>query len=592
VLPIVKKIVPAIAFLFVMTCASAQRNAHFVSGSFTEKSLAELRLVQVINDKIRIIAEYSITPENSRFVCAIPTDTGVGYRLQVNMMKKEGRHAKVVQYFNLPLALNPEQSYTLKITPSKLADAKKTGWELKQDRTKSSVALISGKASYPGMKNGMQISLQQVKDGAMVSYNSVQSNSDGTFEIPCQVKQEGFYYLSSIRWRVRVYLKPTDRLQVEIDHKTGSLISLNGSGENQILYQWQRLISPITAYGYNLSMMNTDSVDMDEYIRRYKNLQPLMADFFSKTSKANPQFANALKNAMDVDRQLAPLYFLLYKSVKKTKGFPGTPRDFNEVPPFFKQFIQPAAFSNASILLVGEARQLVNLHAKLNLALLPEEEREKLWQSKKLELMMTSVSNDTLKSFLFNDQMEQMEVNNLSEFRETFEPFQRYAKASPAKETYKRIYASYINDTTFIGKSSYDFSLPDTSGKMVSMKDFKGKVVLIDVWATWCGPCKAQFPFMKEMEHEYANNKDLVFVGISTDKVEVKQKWLDMIKKENLVGIQLLDDFGKGFGRKYRVTAIPRFMLIDRQGRWIEIRCPRPEDKVNLRKYLDKALAE
>ena len=65
-----------------------------------------------------------------------------------------------------------------------------------------------------------------------------------------------------------------------------------------------------------------------------------------------------------------------------------------------------------------------------------------------------------------------------------------------------------------------------------------------------------------------------------------------MIRKENLGGIQLLDDFGKAFGRKYQVTAIPRFMLIDKQGRWIEIRCPLPEAKQRLKKYLDKALAD
>ena len=206
--------------------------------------------------------------------------------------------------------------------------------------------------------------------------------------------------------------------------------------------------------------------------------------------------------------------------------------------------------------------------------------------------MMNTVSNDTLKSFFFNDQMEQIEVNNLSEFKQTFEHFKKYARTSPAKDTYNNIYSLYIDDTSFVGKSSYNFSLPDSTGKIVSMKDFKGKVVLIDVWATWCGPCKAQFPFLKEIEHEYANNEDLVFVGISLDKLEVKQKWIDMIQKEKLGGIQLLDDFGKSFGRKYGITAIPRFMLIDRQGRWIEIRCPRPEAKEDLRRYLDKALGE
>jgi hypothetical protein len=63
-----------------------------------------------------------------------------------------------------------------------------------------------------------------------------------------------------------------------------------------------------------------------------------------------------------------------------------------------------------------------------------------------------------------------------------------------------------------------------------------------------------------------------------------------MIRKENLVGIQLLDDVGKAFGNKYEITAIPRFMLIDKQGNWMEIRCPNPESKEDLKRYLDKAL--
>ena len=587
-LPIVKRIIPAIALLLVVTCASAQRNVHFVRGIFSEKSLVELRLVQVVNDKIRLIGEYNITPDNRDFVFAIPGDTGVTYRLNVNIMKKEGRHPTLEKAFTLPLSLNPEQNYTLKITPSKLNDAKKTGWQLKQDMTKSSVTLISGKtlSNLPG-RSALQVSLQNVEDGAMVPYNSVQSNGDGSFEIPCQVKQEGFYYLSSVRWRVRVYLKPADKLQINVDHKTGKPISLNGSRENEILYQWQQLISPITTYGYNLSIVTTDSIDLDEYIRRNETLQPAMNDFFNIIDKSNPKFVKALKNAMDIDSQLAPINFLFYKSAKK--GY-GGPKDFNEVPAFYKQFIQPGKFSNASILQIGEARQFMNLYAKLKMAFLPKAEREMLSRSDKLKLMMNAISNDTLKSLFFHDQMGKIEINNLSEFKETFEPFKNYAKVSPAKQTYETIYALYSDDTTFIGKSSYDFSLPDTSGKIVSMKDFKGKVVLIDVWATWCGPCKAQFPFMKEIEHEYANNKDMVFVGVSLDKVDVKQKWLDMIKKEKLGGIQLLDDFGKEFGRKYGLTAIPRFMLIDRQGRWIEIRCPRPEAKEDLKRYLDKAL--
>jgi thiol-disulfide isomerase/thioredoxin len=585
-------ILPAIALLFVVTCASAQSTTHFVTGSITEKSLVEMQLVQVINNTSKRIAEYSISPHNRDFAFAITGDTGATYRLQVNLMKQEGRHPKLFKAFTLPLILNSAQNYTLNITPSKLNETKNAGWQLKEQRTASTVALISGKILSLAVRSGMPISLHKVENGELIVHSTVQTTNNGEFEISCPVKKEGFYYLTTVRWKMRVYLKPADRLQVNVDSKSGKLVSLNGSAENEVLYQWQQLVSSITDYGYNLNIVNTDSVEMDNYIHSYKNLQPSIADFLNKTDKSNPQFVKALANAIEVDRQLAPIYFLFYKSQKKVKGWRPTPKDFNDVPAFYQQFIQPGKFSDASILDIGEARQFMNLYAKLNMALFVSESNIKLSEAERLKRMMNTISNDTLKSLFFNDQMGQIEINNLSEFRETFEPFQKYAKLSPAKETYYSIYKGFAGDTVYIGKSSYDFSLPDTSGNVVSMKDFKGKVVFVDVWATWCGPCKAQFPFLRDIQEEYSGNKGIVFVGISLDKVDLKQKWKDMIKKEGLGGVQLLDDFGKTFGRKYEVSAIPRFMLIDKHGRWIEIRCPRPESKDDLKRYLDKALAE
>jgi thiol-disulfide isomerase/thioredoxin len=124
------------------------------------------------------------------------------------------------------------------------------------------------------------------------------------------------------------------------------------------------------------------------------------------------------------------------------------------------------------------------------------------------------------------------------------------------------------------------------------MKDFRGKVIFIDVWATWCGPCKAQIPFLKVIEEDYKDNKNIVFAGISIDKLKDRQKWIQFVEKEKLPGIQLLDDFGKSFAQKYGLSPIPRFLLIDKEGRWIEIRCPLPEAKEELKKYFDKALAD
>jgi thiol-disulfide isomerase/thioredoxin len=592
VLPNLKRIISGIACLVLVFCAAAQTDTHVVTGRFTEKVIAELYLNKVVDNKFQKIVEYKISPENGNFLFAIPKDRTAAYRLQINLYIPNGRHPKLAKICVLPLTLNPDLNYTLKITPSKLDSAKKAGWELKEDEAKSSVALISGNLVNLNTKFTLPISLENVADGTLVSGKSFQTDSEGEFEIPCQVKQEGFYYLSSPRWRVRVYLKPADRIELNIDNNTGALVNVTGSSENQLLYQWQQLIAPITSYGYNVSIFNVDSVDLNSYIGVCEKLQPVIDSFSRRFSSKNPRFSDAFKNAMNLDRELAPLNLLYNLSVKKVKGFRPRPKNFNEVPSFYQQFICPGKFSNASILLLGEARQYMELYAKLNLALLPKEKRDDLSQGDKLKLMLNCIANDTLKSFFFNDQMWQMEVNNLSEFRETFEPFKKYAKWAPAKDAYQSIYSLFSGDTAIIGKSSYNFTLPDTSGRMVSMKDFKGKVIFIDVWATWCGPCKAQIPFLKEVEEEYKDNKGIVFMGISLDRAKDREKWIDFIKKENLQGVQLIDEGWKDFAKKYQINAIPRFLLIDKQGKWIEIRCPRPESKENLKKYLDKALQQ
>ncbi|HEY2582784.1 MAG TPA: TlpA disulfide reductase family protein, partial [Mucilaginibacter sp.] len=152
-------------------------------------------------------------------------------------------------------------------------------------------------------------------------------------------------------------------------------------------------------------------------------------------------------------------------------------------------------------------------------------------------------------------------------------------------------FSGFAADTVFIGKTAYNFTLPDKDGKVVSMKDFKGKVVFIDTWATWCGPCKYQIPFLQTLEKEYQGNDNVVFVGISIDREKDKQKWLDMLKEKQLDGVQLLDDMGKSFGKQYKITAVPRFLMIDKNGNWAEIRCPLPDEHDKLKTFIDRVIA-
>ena len=129
------------------------------------------------------------------------------------------------------------------------------------------------------------------------------------------------------------------------------------------------------------------------------------------------------------------------------------------------------------------------------------------------------------------------------------------------------------------GKPSPKFNYPDVNGNKVSLDDLKGKYVYVDVWATWCGPCKREIPFLKELDTEY-KNKDLAIVSLSIDRMENREKWLKMIREEKLQGIQILadNDWNSEFVTAYNITGIPRFILIDPEGNIYDANAPRPSD--------------
>lgn len=129
------------------------------------------------------------------------------------------------------------------------------------------------------------------------------------------------------------------------------------------------------------------------------------------------------------------------------------------------------------------------------------------------------------------------------------------------------------------GQPSPKFNYPDINGKNVSLDDLKGKYVYVDVWATWCGPCKREIPYLKELDEEY-KGKDLAIVSLSIDKMENKDKWLTMIKQQDLQGIQILadKDWNSDFVTSYNITGIPRFILIDPEGNIFDSNAPRPSD--------------
>ena len=136
------------------------------------------------------------------------------------------------------------------------------------------------------------------------------------------------------------------------------------------------------------------------------------------------------------------------------------------------------------------------------------------------------------------------------------------------------------------GESYIDFTYENTSGEDVSLSSFKGSLVYVDVWATWCGPCKAEIPYLKTLEQDY-HEQNIVFLSVSVDTN--KDEWLKMVKDEELGGIQLWADGWSQITKDYAIFGIPRFMLFSKDGKVIKNDAPRPSSE-ETRKLFDKYL--
>ena len=135
-----------------------------------------------------------------------------------------------------------------------------------------------------------------------------------------------------------------------------------------------------------------------------------------------------------------------------------------------------------------------------------------------------------------------------------------------------------------------NFSGADVSGRLFSLSDFRGSMVYIDVWASWCTPCVKESPFFKQLQTEYAQD-NIQFISISMDCPEQIDAWKIALLEHDLKGIQLIADscFESSIAQDYYINSIPRFILVDKRGLLIDIDAPRPSSS-EIRELINKHL--
>ena len=435
-------------------------------------------------------------------------------------------------------------------------------------------AVISGK-----LNNYDKADITLQGDRYLKFRKTILVNKDGTFKDTLRLpKWNRNYSISALKNKVFMHFRPGYNLVVNIDTlNADNPVSFGGEGAAYAKYLFQKnkmekeLIPPYGGeFAYDEQKFKKVQDELKgKWLNLLNTFEGLSKEFIAQEKK-------------DIDYQILANYgnydFFHGRAIKQSDfqssdGFMDAylAFDFDNMDELEKSFYYEDLVLNRLRYL--RRNESIRLNTE-NIAY----DRNVLW----LNTIIDNTKNETLKEKLLAGSTK----NYLGSFKlsqdEKIEVYNFYTANAKDEKWISEVNADY-EEAKKLWKGSPSPKFVDYrnhAGGTMSLADLKGQYVYIDLWATWCGPCKAQIPYLKEVEKEY-HDKNIAFVSLSVDKPKDADKWVKMVNDMELTGIQLMADneFKSDFVQSYKVTGIPRFILIDPQGNIVDQNAPRPSSK-------------
>ena len=130
------------------------------------------------------------------------------------------------------------------------------------------------------------------------------------------------------------------------------------------------------------------------------------------------------------------------------------------------------------------------------------------------------------------------------------------------------------------GKPAHDIEFTDKEGKIHHLSEYKGKVLFVDIWGTWCAPCIAEFPHLRAIQEHFKDNPNVMIMSLSCDIERKPERWLPFLQQrgDEITWHQfmLTKEGNKVISDVYYIFGIPHFMLIDKEGNFVSYDGPHP----------------
>ncbi|MDR1897199.1 MAG: TlpA family protein disulfide reductase [Prevotellaceae bacterium] len=430
----------------------------------------------------------------------------------------------------------------------------------KVDQNNENLTVASGKWERDKPE---KIYLYKAINGELKEIASSSLSDDSVFCFALKPATGGFYHIGPGKFlhdRYTFYLKPGDRLNVTVND-TSYVLNGNNSAENRELTKWHDFVQPVEWKAVYFDKAKSNSTYVD-FFPLLEEKTKVLGDY-PKNVTANEAFNSAFEEYRNFNFADLAIHYIYTPRSAHPEG-----EDF---PEYYRKLDLAALSRTTAIMNYPQGTDVLERIIFNNLRM------ENVAVTDPVEAIMNNIPNivnDTLKGEFAAKFLSQKRT--YAGLLDVEEKYGKYLVTDKQRNMVRERKLA-LNETKD-GNPATDFKFPDKDGKPVALSDFKGKLVYIDIWATWCGPCKQELPHLKKLEAEYHGNNNIVFLSVSTDASKDYQKWKDFLAKEDLKGVQLFggDDSRQGIIQPYKVSGIPRFVLVGKDGRIVAADAPRP----------------
>lgn len=393
-----------------------------------------------------------------------------------------------------------------------------------------------------------------------------------TYHLLARLPYNGLYLLGGNKSALfPIYLKGGEQVSADYKDNHLTLAGNEHSEENRALFQWEDKVNKIKLDAFLHQYLPGEySVEYDVFFKELEELSAYQATLLKELKNKPGKFYAFLRKKIETD---LPFYALAY-----LRGKGGVP-DSISLSAYYQQTPFDETFQDPTIIDLPYVRKMLETYVWFlhkDKGIVNKRETKYPIEHLKDKLLQQEYLLSEASQLKFYDEYQNL-LNQVGE--DFFTPqYQQRLQTIEARLAWSKP-----------GLPAPEFKAMKPDSTWISLSDYKGKVVVVDVWATWCEPCKRMMPLFKQLEEEM-KGENIAFLSVCVGVWVETDKWLEMSKQFQIEeNTSFVNGWNSDFVKSYHISGVPRYMIFDEEGRIVSVSAPNPTTP-KLKELIEKTL--